>query len=112
MARAKKLTERLGQWCGASSYGRSSRALTPSHLWFVMLRVSLLTEGPCIGACNADFARRAYETDDSVFLYILRVEFPSLWEMAFEPGWLIVVPQGVSLSSEVSLDDVETHIVR
>lgn len=55
--------------------------------------------------------RRPYETDDTVFVYIVRVEYPSLFEMAFERGATLVVPAGISLPAQLTLEDVENHII-
>ena len=82
------ISDRIGELCGPSNYG------------------------PCLGICSDDFKRREYETDDNIFLYITRVDYPSLWDMCFEDGAVLLVPQGISLGSEVLLADVETHLIR
>lgn len=80
--------------------------------WLVGLYESpLFCAGPCLASCNSDFVRRAYETDETVFLYIVRVEYPSLYDMAFEKDALLVVPSGISLATTVTLHDVENHLI-
>lgn len=68
--------------------------------------------------------RRAYETDDLIFLYLLRIDHPSLFqELAGKPmnaftssssnsGSMVAVPRGMSLPQFLTREDYMNHILR
>ncbi|CAM9833881.1 unnamed protein product, partial [Phaeothamnion confervicola] len=73
-------------------------------------------------ACNAlerSRARRRFSSDTRLsdphfFLYILRTEFPDLWEasvLAGDDHAIVCVPQSTSLPADVTREDAETHVL-
>ncbi|CAM9574297.1 unnamed protein product, partial [Heterosigma akashiwo] len=55
--------------------------------------------------------RRPYETDDALFLLVLRTSFPKVWQWLLANDCMVCCPQSASLPQTITLEDVQTHVV-
>ena len=63
--------------------------------------------------CEITCKRLAYETEELLFLYILRARHTMLWREALRRGCVIVAPRSASLGAErcVSSAEAEAHVL-